>query len=193
MLVGCTTIPQEAGFSDVERSVADRGIKRVHWNQGTPSDEAVALAVQEMLAEELTADQAVQIALLNNRNLQATYEDLSVAQADLVQAGLLKNPVFDFDFRFYEGSGGPQIEGSIVQEFIDILQIPLRKRVAESRFEAAKLRVAGAILDLAAQTRTGFYRLQADQQLLEMRRTVLEASEASYKIAQRLRESGNIT
>jgi len=193
VVVGCTTIPREAGFSDVEKSVADRGVKRVHWNQGSSSDEAVALAIRDMLADELTADQAVQIALLNNRNLQATYEDLSVAQADLVQAGLLRNPVFDLDFRFHEGGGGTGFEGSIVQDFIDILQIPLRKRVAESRFEATKLRVAGAILDLAAQTRTAFYMLQASQQLLEMRRTVLDASEASYKVAQKLREAGNIT
>lgn len=193
VLAGCTTIPREAGFSDVERTIAERGIARVHWNQGTESDEAVALAVRDLLSRELTADQAVQIALLNNRNLQATYEDLSVAQADLVQAGLLKNPVFDAEIRFHEAGGGTGFEGAIVQNFIDLLQIPMRKRIAESQFEAAKLRVAGAVLDLAAETRTAFYMLQADQQLLEMRRTVLEATDASFDVAQRLRDAGNIT
>jgi len=193
VLAGCTTIPREAGFGDVEKMVAERGVTRVHWNQGTESDEAVALAVRNLLAVELTADQAVQIALLNNRNLQATYEDLSVAQADVVQAGMLSNPVFDVEVRFHEGGEGTGFEGAIVQDFIDLFQIPLRKRVAERQFNAAKLRVAGAVLDLAAQTRAAFYTLQADQQLLEMRRTVMAASEASYEVAGRLRDAGNIT
>ncbi|MDQ3439455.1 MAG: TolC family protein, partial [Planctomycetota bacterium] len=93
---GCATVPREAGFPDVERTVAERtGGKRVHWNQGTVSDAAVAETVRAMLAKELTADEAVQVALLNNRNLQATYENLTIAQADLVAAGLLRNPVFD--------------------------------------------------------------------------------------------------
>ena len=71
------------------------------------ADAAVATRVNAMLQSELSAEQAVQIALLNNRRLQATYEDLMVAQADLVSAGLLRNPVFDAEIRFpASGSGG---------------------------------------------------------------------------------------
>ena len=57
---GCATVPREAGFPDVERAVAERtGGKRVHWNQGTASDAAVAESVNAMLAQELTADEAM--------------------------------------------------------------------------------------------------------------------------------------
>ena len=48
-----------------------------------------------MLDNDLDEDEAAQIALLNNRRLQVAYEDLGVAQAEVVQAGLLRNPVFD--------------------------------------------------------------------------------------------------
>src|SRR5687767_16004249 len=90
LLGGCAKVPRDAGFDDVATSAADRtGGMRVHWNQGTSADAAVAAEVREMAAGELSVDQAVQIALLNNRRLQATYEDLMVAQADLVAAGLL--------------------------------------------------------------------------------------------------------
>lgn len=193
VLAGCGTVPREAGFPDVQRTLAERGGVRIHWNRGGADDAAVAAEVRQMLADDLTADEAVQVALLNNRNLQATYEDLAVAQAELVQAGLLKNPIFDAEFKFHEGTGDLAFEGSIVQDFLDTLQIPLRKRIAAGQFEAVKLNVAGAVLDLALQTRTAFYTLQADQQTLEMRRTVLEAAEASYDVARRLREAGNIT
>lgn len=193
LVAGCASVPPDNGFEDARKLLADRGVERVHWNQGTAADAQVQAAVAEMLGSQLTADAAVQIALLNNRNLQATYEDLSVAQADLVQAGLLKNPAFDVALRFHEAGGGTGFEGSIVQDFIDLFQIPLRKRIAQSQFQAAKLRVAGAVLDLAAQTREAFFTLQAGQQLLEMRQSVLDASHASYEVARRLREAGNIT
>ena len=189
---GCATVPREAGFPDVERTVAERtGGKRVHWNQGTASDAAVAEGVSAMLANELTADEAVQVALLNNRNLQATYENLMIAQADLVAAGLLNNPVFDAEVSFVEGGSGTGLELALVQDFIDILYIPLRKRLAAAAFEATKLRVSGEVLDLAGEVRAAFYSLQAALQTLEMRQQVLAATGASYELAQRLRAAGN--
>ena len=130
---------------------------------------------------------------MNNRSLQATYEELNIAQADLVAAGLLRNPVFDAEVRFPTKGGGTGLEMAVVQDFIDILYIPLRKSVAEAAFEAAKLRVAGAAIDLAGQVRAAFYAAQASKQLLEMRMNVVAATEAAYTLATRLRVAGNIT
>jgi cobalt-zinc-cadmium efflux system outer membrane protein len=188
---GCVTIPREAGFADVERAVAERTGHRVHWNQGTPSDQAVEAQVRALLRTELTADHAVQVALLNNRALQATYEDLSVAQADLVAAGLLRNPVFDAQVRFNTAGGGTGVDVGIVQDFMDVLAIPLRKRVAAATFEAVKARVAGQVMDLAGEAHAAFVMFQASQQSLDLRRQVLAAAEASYDVARRLRAAGN--
>lgn len=194
LLGGCGNVPREAGFTEVRATVAERtGGLRLHWNQGGEADTAVASEVRAMTEGELTANEAVQIALLNNRNLQATYEDLMVAQADLVAAGLLANPMFDAEVRFLEGGEGVGYEFAVVQEFLGVFQIPLRKRIAGARLEAAKLRVAGEVIDLAADVREAFYNLVAAGELMEMRRTVLEATEASYDLARRLHEAGNIT
>jgi cobalt-zinc-cadmium efflux system outer membrane protein len=57
-----------------------------------PEDADADGFVSGLLAQPLTADAAVQVALLRSRELQAVYEDLGVAQADLVHAGLLRNP-----------------------------------------------------------------------------------------------------
>src|SRR3990172_1627063 len=85
LLIGCASVPKEAGFPDVQNIIEQRIGRRVHWNQGTSEDTAVVDAVRSMLQQELTIDEAVQIALLNNRSLQATYEELGIAQADLEQ------------------------------------------------------------------------------------------------------------
>jgi cobalt-zinc-cadmium efflux system outer membrane protein len=190
---GCATVPRDAGFGDVRALVAERTGNRVHWNRGAESDPAVEAALRGMLQEELTAERAVQIALLNNRGLQATYEDLMVSQAELVAAGLLRNPVFDADIRFSTDGGGTGLELAVLQDFMDVLYIPLRKRIAQSAFEATKLRVAGQVIDLAGEARAAFHTLQAAQQTLEMRRQVVAATAASYELARRLRAAGNNT
>ncbi|MGH7290663.1 MAG: TolC family protein, partial [Myxococcota bacterium] len=179
------------GFDDVQRSASERAGMRVHWNNGSADDQEAQAAVRSLLEEELTADETVQIALLNNRGLQAVYEELDIAQADLVQAGLLKNPVFSGQVRFATSGDGTAAVLDLTQEFVSLLFMPLRKGRAEAAFEAAKLRVTGAVLDLAGEARAAFYQLQAAEQLLEMRRTVVEATQASYELSKRLREAGN--
>ena len=189
---GCTTVSPEAGFGEVSRLASQRLGQRVHWNTDTPEDAKVAESVRALLKEELTAEAAVQVALLNNRDLQATYEDLGVAQAALVQAGLLSNPVLAGNYKFGIGGPGPEAEGDLVMNFLEIFYLPLRKRVAKADFEAAKLRVTLAVMDLAHETRIQFYEVQAGEQMLEMRHQVVEATGASLDLAERLHRAGNI-
>lgn len=193
VVAGCATVPQEAGFGEVRNAMAQRTNLRVHWNQGTPEDQAVAKSVRALLAEPLTAETVVQIALLNNARLQATYEELGIAQAALVQAGLLDNPFFEGVAVFPLAGGKPDLELSLVQEFLSILYLPLRQRIAAAEFEAAKHRVTGEVLDLAGRTQASFYRMLADEQMLELRQQVVKATSASFDAIQRLREAGNVT
>src|SRR5262249_33922955 len=61
--------------------------KDIVW-QRTETDAARARDdTQRLLAKELSAADAVQIALLSNPGLQASYAELGIAEADLVQAG----------------------------------------------------------------------------------------------------------
>ncbi len=188
----CASVPHTAGFADVQAMVVERAGQRIHWNQGGSADAEVEAHLDQLLAHELTADAAVQIALLNNRDLQSTYEELGIAQADLVEAGLLENPVFETEFRFRDGGGPVEVELAVTEDFLSILFLPLRERIAEAAFESAKLRVAGAVLDLAASARSSFYELQGAEQLLDLRRAVVTATEASSELARRLHEAGNI-
>ena len=174
LFAGCT-VPVKGGFSDVQNFVGERMEHRLHWYQGTPEDAEVAERVQAMLAEELTVSAAVEIALLNNRNLQGIYEELGVAQADLVQAGLLRNPVFLGSVRFPEGgSSGTNTEFGFAIDFLDLLLLPARKNLAGLEFEAAKRRVSAAVLDLVAEVQRAFYMLQGDLQTTAMLRTIAD-------------------
>ncbi|MDP1661723.1 MAG: TolC family protein [Phycisphaerales bacterium] len=191
LLAGCASFEPGKGFDQVGASVFERSGLRPHWNNGTQEDAQAAAAVGALLGSELSADGAVQVALLNNRGLQAVYEELNLAQADVVQAGLLRNPVFSGELRFASGGGGQVVVLDVAQDFVSLLAMPLHQRRAEAEFEAAKLRVTAAVLDAAFEVRTAFYGYQAAEQAREMRATVLEATDAAFELAKRLRAAGN--
>ena len=193
LVTGCATVDQQAGFTEVSAAIAARSGKRVVWNLGTELDAQVAQEVRALLQETLTVDGAVQVALLNNRRLQALYAELGVAQAEVVQAGLLKNPVFDGALRFPVAGGPVEPELTAALNFLDIFYLPLRKRVAEAQFADAKLQVTGVVLDFAATVQAAFYRHQANEQMLELLQTIVQALAASVEVARRLHAAGNIT
>src|SRR6266446_6488549 len=187
-LAGCAHVDPNPAFQELANTVHLRTGKRVQWNRGSAEDAEAQSAVASLLSRPLSAGSAVQVALLNNHKLQATYEELGIAQADLVEAGLLRNPIFTFERRF----PGQALEMDILKEFIDILLLPLRKRIAAAQFEAAKLRVGHEILKMAAEVRAAFYEHQGDQQLIDLRKTVAEATERSAETALRMQQAGNL-
>ena len=185
---GCASVSPRAGFQDVQTLVSSRTPGTIHWNDGTPADAEVAQAVKTLLSKGLTSDSAVQVALLNNRKIQAKYEQLGIAQAELVQAGLLKNPFLTADVRF---GAATSVEGSFVEDFLGILQIPLRKKIAGAALEQTKAEVAGEIFALATDAKKAFYALQAAEQMREFRSIAAKATETSADLASRQRKAGN--
>ena len=184
---------QGQSTDDVQSTVRKRTGKQVQWQKDIAANDQIRGAIRALLQKTLTADAAVQIALLNNRELQATFEEIGIANADLIEAGLLKNPVFAGDARFPSGPpSATNIELSIAQEFFDLLVIPLRKKVAAAQLAKTKLRVGDGILKLAVEVKTAFYELQAQQQLLERLRAIHETDAAALQLAQRQHEAGNI-
>ncbi|NGX60370.1 MAG: hypothetical protein KR126chlam3_01543 [Chlamydiae bacterium] len=164
----------------------------IYWNHH-PEHFEFSYYILEILEAGLTEETAVHIALINNRRLQAIYEDLGVGKAQLIQAGLLKNPVLPFSYLFsLKSKVSALIDIGIFQNFLDILLIPLKKRVAETELEATKMSVKSQILEVIYQTRMLFLTLQANQQNWELKKRELLAAELIYSVAERLLEAGNI-
>lgn len=178
---------------ELQATVQGRIGKRVEWRKDVAADAEISRTVHALLRGTLTADRAVQVALLNNRELQATFEEIGIANADLIEAGLLKNPNFNVSARFPDRPpSGTNLEFGIVQDFLELFLIPLRKKVAANELARAQLIVGDAVLKLASEVKTAFYTLQAKQQLLS-RITVLGATNsAALEFAQRQHEGGTI-
>jgi outer membrane protein, heavy metal efflux system len=189
-VTGCASVPKDAGFSDVRRTVAGRLDQEPEWPRTDQERERVRTPVKELLANELTADNAVRIALLNNRALRVEYARLGVSQADLVQAGLLQNPVLRISR--ISGDAGYELTIDVVQDLVGLLTLSARRNVTSSLLESVKLQVAQEALRLAADVKVAYYTLEGDEQALELFQTAIDATQAAAELAKRQRDAGNL-
>ncbi len=156
VLTGCAVKP-EADYRRAAGIISERtGSAEVYDPQ---ADALVKEKIDRLLADGLTVDEAVAVALLNNRAFQAAFRDIGVSRADLVQSGLFANPSVSFLAKLPEGGGRANIEFSLVQDLVDLWQIPIRKKIAHAELEATILEVAAKAIDLAAEVRADAYQV----------------------------------
>jgi outer membrane protein, heavy metal efflux system len=190
---GCVSVTPDERFPDVARAIDERAGQRVQWRLGGPEDDRADTFVADLLSRPLTADAAVQVALLRSRDLQAVYEDLGIAQADLVHAGLLRNPDLAGFFRFPD-SGPRAVNWNIGLDFwLDIFVVPLRKRIAGTELDAAILRVTGAVLHKATAVRKAYAQHRADLVVLEQQRALAEFAQVAAELMSRQSNLGNVS
>ena len=189
LVSGCASVPKDAGFSEVQETVRQRTGVAAEWVRQQDQEQAVKTRTRTLLQGELSVEGATEIALLNNQRLQATFEELGLAGADVLQSRLPRNPILGIDIRSPEKA----FELSLLQNVISLLQIRRRHAVAAASFESAKLRVTNEVLVLASKVRMACYTLQAAEQVTEMRRNVVESARASAELAIRQRDAGNVS
>jgi outer membrane protein, heavy metal efflux system len=181
-------------FAPVQESVRGRTQLDVHWETDLRAREESRKRVRGLLHRPLALSTAVQVALLNNRGLQATFEEIGLSFADLREARTLANPELDLTVKFPDRSPRkPSYEWGIAQNFLDLLMIPLRTRVAREKLTAAQMRVADEVTKVVAETKSAYWELVADTQSIAQLRVMIDAQKASLDLMQKLHEAGNVT
>jgi len=188
-LSGCATLSSDGGFGPVEQTVKDRLGKDVKWTRSDADRDAIDKRVAQLLEQLLSADDAVQIALLNNRGLQASFAELGISEADRVQAGRLPNPGFSFG-RLTQGSG-LEIDRSIQFNLARLLMLPTINQIESRRFEQTRGAVALSVLSLASETRKAYYLAVAADETGRYMLQVQTAAEAGAELARRQTQAGN--
>jgi cobalt-zinc-cadmium efflux system outer membrane protein len=184
---------KEEAFRDVQQSVRERTGKVVRWQEDQAAHEQARQDVRVLLRKPLTIDTAVQIALLNNRSLQATFEEIGLSAAEVLNAATFPNPRIDLAVRIPDKPpSGTYVDYGAVIDFLSIIMLPLKKQVAKVQLEAAALRVANATLELVSQVKSAFYSLQASRQLLKRFKVIIDTNAAALDLALRQHEAGNI-
>ncbi|WKZ87889.1 TolC family protein [Ralstonia pickettii] len=191
LLGGCATITQDSGFKTVADVARERLGKDATWQRSPEARDSAAQRTRELLAQPLTMDTAVQIALLNNRGLQASYAELGLSEAALVQASRLPNP--GFSFKRTRRGGDLSIERTFSLSFLNLLTLPMATRIEGRYFEQTKLLVANRMLQVAAETRRAYVNAVAAEQSARYAEQVQQAAEAGAEFAKRLASAGNFS
>ncbi len=194
LLTGCASVSPQEAFQPVQGDVAGLSGHKVEWNQGTAEDQKAEAEVHHLLSVPLGANDAAQVALLNNPDLQATFEEIGISQADVVQAGLLKNPTFAGSWRFPDVAPGvTDAEYSLAQDFLALIILPLKTKVAKANLQATQDRVTHEVLRLIGEVKEEFYTYQAEAQLEQRLNLIIQADQAGADVAKAQHDSGNIS
>ncbi len=192
LLGGCASFSEDGGTTAVNEALTSRGLQQpAPWIRSPGEAERAAVETGKLLAQPLTADTAVRVALLNNRGLQARYAELGIAEADLVQTGRLTNPGFSFG-RLHRADI-VEYERAFLFDLMGLLTMPLRSQIERERFAATQSRVAAEILQVAADTRRAWIRAVASQQSAAYAEQVRSAAEAAAELARRMAAVGNFS
>jgi len=171
LLAGCASFSADGGFGQVEQVAKDRLGKDLYWARTEEQQSRIDQRVAELLARPLTADDAVQLALLNNRGLQAAFFELGIGEADLVRAGRLPNPGFSFG-RFTRGDE-IELERGVHFDLATLIAMPMRRDLESRRFAQTQGAAASSVLALAAEARKAWVQAVAAEESLRYTRQVM--------------------
>jgi outer membrane protein TolC len=187
-LSGCAAFSPDSGMnavSDLTSQTINQDVAFVRTPEGAG---AVDARVRQLLARTLNAETAVQIALLNNKGLQAAYNELALAETDFVEQSLPPNPVFSISR--ISGNGASEIERQVVGDILALATLPFRSDIARERFRQAQLRAALATLRLAADVRRAYVRSVAANEMVVLLTDAKATAESTAQLAVKLGETG---
>jgi outer membrane protein TolC len=188
-LAGCTRVSTEGGFDAIERVAREELRMEVMRADSPAAQEAIERRVAELLAHPLSANDAVQIALLNNRGLQASFQEVGLSEADVIRAGQLPNPHFSMlrvrDDREFK------IEQALTINLMSLLVRPQAVEMEQRRFERTQRTLAQAVVMLAADTRRAYVNAVAAEESARYMARVQAAAEAGAELGRRLAQAGN--
>jgi outer membrane protein TolC len=187
-LSGCAAFSPDGGMNVVADAASASIGKQVAFVRSADDAEGAREAVRQLLARSLSAGAAVQVALLNNKGLQAAYNELALAETDLIEQSLPPNPTFSISR--ISGNGASEIERQVVGDILALATLPFRTDIARERFRQAQLRAALETLRLAAEVRRTYFRTVAANEMVGLLTDAKSTSESTAQLAKKLGETG---
>jgi cobalt-zinc-cadmium efflux system outer membrane protein len=185
LVVGVGVLPAACAPTRAEMAapLADEARARlgqpVAWRGAdVEKDRAVDDAVSKLLAAPLDVDGAVTVALVRHPSVQVALATVGLAQADVVDAGLLQNPRLGLGaVGEIEGGtvGGVDVDVEVEQPLLALVFRAQRLSVAEARRDEARARALDAVLGVAADARRAFVDAVAADESARLAAAELEA------------------
>jgi outer membrane protein TolC len=190
LLSGCASFAPDSGMGVVADLSGQILRKDVAFVRTDDEAEQIDARVHGLLRRRLDVQAAVQVALLNNKGLQAAYNELALAEADAIQNSLPPNPTFSITG--IAGDGANEAERQVIGDILALATLPFRTEIARERFRQAQLRAALATLELAADVRRAYYHAVAARELTALLADGEGTAKAAARLATKLGETGSV-
>lgn len=185
---------RKAGFANVENQTSVAIGKRTAFAETQAENEALREQVHAMVYRKtISADTSVQVALLNNKGLQASYANVGISAADAWQQATPENPIVSIGVL---GIGASElgayraIEGLIRANILDATTRKQRVALADVTFRAAQLEAVNDTLTLATRTRKAWVDAVSAFETVSYLSRAKATSDAGSELARRLGETG---
>jgi cobalt-zinc-cadmium efflux system outer membrane protein len=189
--ISCGTVHPDKDYARTGELIQQRtGSNSVYDPAAEPE---IQQKVAGLLTDGLSVDEAIRVALLNNRAFQSLFQEIGVSRADVVQSALLTNPSLSLSARFPQGGGRSNLSFGFAQEIADLWQIPVRKRIAKDQLEQTIFHVVNAAIDLTARTRRAYYEVRAQEEAERVIRENLALLQRAQQLAQSRFDAGEAT
>ncbi|WP_105400978.1 TolC family protein [Neorhizobium sp. T7_12] len=196
---GCVTTDysaKDAGFMNASAKSSEATGKQTVWVQNRQQAQAVQGRVKALMAKKtIDVETAVQVALLNNKGLQASYADLGDSAADAWQTQLSVLPTFSVGLTGIATPGLEAyrvLEGAIAANILALATYDKNIKLADTRFRQAQLNAAIATISLAAETRRAWINAVAAWENVAYLNQAKGAADAASELAKKIGEAGSM-
>ncbi|HQS33499.1 MAG: transporter [Polaromonas sp. 39-63-203] len=191
LLAGCASVNFDQAVNDVNNASKDFTGGKLELSRTDEQLQARTKLSSELLAQPLSMDGAVQLALTNSPAVQTllaqSWADMAIAN----QNGRIANPFFTFDrFTF---SGGLEIDRFLSFGLLQLLTLPQRQLISRGQVVQARVQLSSNVVDQVTQVRQAWVRAVSAKQSLQYAEQVNRSAQASSELSRRMQQIGNFS
>ena len=191
VLAGCASVNIDQTVRDTNEEANTFTGGKLELSRTEQQQQARSKLAVELLAEPITMDGAVQLALANSPAVQTLLAQSWSEMALANQRGRIANPVFSFQrLRF-----GAELELERLLSFglLDLLTLPQRQLISRAEVEQFKIQLIADVVAHVTLVRQAWVRAVSAQQTLQYAKQVNSTAQASSELARRMQQVGNFT
>ena len=190
-LTGCASVNFDQAVSSANQTAGNFTGGKLELSRSATQQQARTQLSQQLLAQPLGQNEAVQLALANSPAVQALLAQSWQTMSEAKQAGQIANPIFSFE----RVRIGDTLDIGRMLSFglLDLLTLPQRQRIASGQIASAQIALAGSVVEHVTQVRQVWVQAVAAQQKVQYAQQVHTAAEAGAELAQRMQQVGNFT
>ena len=190
-LSGCAAMNVEGALTDVNALVVERTNKTVQLHRTDASRQQADYAVRQLMKKPLTVDSATQIAFMRNPAIQASLAKIGIAEADVAQAGRMRNPVVSIGR--IAGGGVLEVERQFLFSLLSLFTIGPRTAIAKDQAERARYMSALDVVKSADGVQRAWVEAVAARERVRIMRRVYTSVKAAENLGARMAAAGSMT